>query len=75
MNLCDREEGLHNFLDGILERSSNARREVLVAGNSAEDALSSIVDARRSPTLSDYPLWRVRCRVCPTGFSRIAETY
>lgn len=75
-NLPDQEEGLYEFLDGILERSChNARQGVTTAGNGIEDALSSVVDTRRSPTLSDYPLWRVRCQVCPTVINRIMETY
>jgi hypothetical protein len=74
-NLSDREEGLGVFLDRILERSRNARQAVSVAGNSAEDAIYTILDARSPPTLSDYPLWRVRCRVSPTIISGIMEIY
>ena len=74
-DIPDREEGLREFLDRILEHSRNARQGVTIAGNSVEDALASVVDTQRSPTLSDYPLWRVRCRVCPTVISRITETY
>jgi hypothetical protein len=62
-NLSDQEEGLGKFLDGILEHCRNARQGVPVAGNSTDDALSTLVDARRSPTSSDYLLWWVFCRV------------
>ena len=74
-NLSDQEEGLGEFLDRILEHSCNARQGVPIAGNSAEDTLFTIVDARRSPTLSDYSLWWVCCRVSLTIISWIMETY
>jgi len=74
-DLSDREEGLGKFLDGILEHSHNARQEVPIAGNNVEDTFTSIVDTERSPMLSDYPLWRVCCRVSLSIISIIIETY
>jgi len=66
---------LGEFLDRILERSHNARQEVPIAGNNVEDTFTSIVDTERSPTLSDYPLWQVCCRVSLSIISIIIETY
>jgi len=72
-DLSDQEEGLGEFLDGILECSHN-RQEVPIAGNNVEDTLTSIADTERSPTLSDHPLWWVCCRVSLSIISVIIET-
>ena len=74
-NLSDWEEGLGKFLDGILKCSHNARQGVPIAGNSADNTLSTIVDTKMSSTSSDYPLWWVCCKVSATIISWIMETY
>ena len=66
--LSNWEEGLDDFLARILDRSRNAMEEVYAARNNTKDTdhiISSIIDVRRFPTLYDYPLWQVCCRVSP----------
>jgi hypothetical protein len=67
--LSNREEGLDEFLAGILDCSCNAMGGVYAAGNNTKDAdhtISSVNDVGIFPTSYDYPLWWVRCRVSPT---------
>ena len=55
-----REEALGEEWQRLLERSHNRHG----AGDNDQEVISSLIDkAIRSPLSSDYPLWRVRCRV------------
>jgi hypothetical protein len=66
-DLPDREEGLGEFLTGILERSRSAAQRCAPAtddNNTSIDYTATLIDGvARSPGPHDYPLWRVRCRV------------
>jgi hypothetical protein len=66
-DLPNREEGLGEFLTGILERSRSAaqRRAPSPDDNntSIRHTTTLLEEMARLPGPDDYPLWRVRCRV------------
>jgi len=66
-DIPDWEEGLGEFLTGILEHSCSAtqwRAPTTDENNTSTSYTATLIDdVARSPQPHDYPLWRVHCRV------------
>jgi len=66
-DIPDQEEGLGEFLTGILEHSHGATQQCAPTtdkNNASTSYTATLIDdVARSPQPHDYPLWRVCCRI------------